>query len=242
MKNEHNHRWNTLNYEKRVHELNRIDLHKLYPSESWALYRILPDCKSVLDLGCGNGAMAEITKKISPNTLYTGVDHQFNLINRAKDIFNFAHFEASDLLSYLKKCKNFDCVMSWSVIKSFQNWREILNLMIEKCNKYVICDIRVSNDNFEAFDNSVCYADYQGIKGPIIYLNYPIFLNGILEHKNKLSRVEIAGYESEWGQFVHLREDLSKENFLIVTVLFKKSMDQDFELFERLPSNLIKKH
>ena len=60
------HRWNTKEYEKRTRQLYRTELHKLYPSESWALFRILPLAKSVLDLGCGNGAMASITKKISP--------------------------------------------------------------------------------------------------------------------------------------------------------------------------------
>ena len=57
------HRWNTKEYEKRTRQLYRTELHKLYPSESWALFRILPLAKSVLDLGCGNGAMASITKK-----------------------------------------------------------------------------------------------------------------------------------------------------------------------------------
>ncbi len=237
-----NHRWNTSEYENRVKQLNRTELHKLYPSESWALYRILPQCKNVLDLGCGNGAMAEITRKISPKTQYTGVDHQENLITKARDIFGFSNFEYSDLIEYLKNSKRFDCIMSWSVIKSFKNWRQILELMIEKTNKFVICDIRVSNTDIEAFDNSVCYADYQGIKGPIVYISYPLFLSGILENKNKLDRVEIAGYESEWGKFVHLNENINTETFLIVTVLFKKNnLNKEFEIFERLPQNLLKR-
>ena len=35
------HRWNTNEYEKRTRELYRTELHKLYPSEAWALYRTL---------------------------------------------------------------------------------------------------------------------------------------------------------------------------------------------------------
>jgi len=55
--------------------------------------------------------------------------------------------------------------------------------------------------------------------------------------------VEIAAYQSEWGQFVHLREDLNPETFLTVCVLVKKGApgtdpDKAFELFERLPGNL----
>ena len=54
------HRWNTKEYEERTRQLYRTDLYKLYPSEAWALYRILPECETVIDLGCGNGAMAAI--------------------------------------------------------------------------------------------------------------------------------------------------------------------------------------
>ena len=57
------HRWNTPEYEERTRQLYRVELHKLYPSEAWALYRILPECKTILDLGCGNGAMAAIARQ-----------------------------------------------------------------------------------------------------------------------------------------------------------------------------------
>ena len=61
-----NHRWNTTEFEKRTRELYRVELHKLYPSEAWALYRIMPQCETVLDLGCGNGAMGKIVQQIAP--------------------------------------------------------------------------------------------------------------------------------------------------------------------------------
>lgn len=236
------HRWNTKEYEARTKQLYRTELHKLYPSEAWALYRILPECKSVLDLGCGNGAMAAIAKKISPETKYTGMDHQSNLMQEARKIFPFANFAVDGLLDYITTCDKYDCVMSWSVIKSFKNWRELISCMLDKANKYVICDIRVANTDTEAFDNSICWADYGGIKGPIMYLNYSTFRDALLEHKEQLSRVEIAAYQSEWGKFVHLKDDLNPETFLVTCVLTKRNKnnkEEDFELFERLPGNLI---
>lgn len=237
------HRWNTGVYEARAKELHRTDLHKLYPSEAWALFRILPYCKDVLDLGCGYGAMANIVKQISPHTHYTGMDHQENLMRKAKVEFPFADFSSGDLIQYIKNSKNFDCVMSWSVIKSFGNWREIISLMIEKANKYVICDIRVVNSDFEAFDETICWADYQGVKGPIVYVNYITYKEALLENKERLSSIEIASYESEWGDYVKLKEGTNPKAFLVVTVLKKKNYVNPgpFNFFERLPGNLEQK-
>ena len=237
------HRWNTKEYEERTRQLYRTELHKLYPSEAWALYRILPHCESVLDLGCGNGAMAAISQKIAPLARYTGMDHQEHLMEEARNVFPFADFHAGDLSGYLSHCELADCVMSWSVIKSFGNWRDLIAGMLEKSKGYVICDIRVANTDQEVFDENVCWADYGGRRGPITFLNYVTFKDALLEHQDILSRVEIIAYQSEWGSYVHFADGLSPDTFLVTCVLSKKGApqldtDQPFELFERLPGNL----
>ena len=117
MKNTH--RWDTQEFEKRVENLNRTDLCNLYPSESWCLYRILPNCIDVVDLGCGNGAKASIVRGISPQTQYIGVDHQATVIEKAKNTYPYAHFISDDMESFARSMEPVDCVMSWSVIKSF---------------------------------------------------------------------------------------------------------------------------
>lgn len=236
------HRWNTEEYEARTRQLYRTELHKLYPSEAWALYRILPNCKSILDLGCGNGAMAAIAKQIAPDAKYTGMDHQANLMEEAKKAFPFAEFDRRRPIAVFEELGCSDCVMSWSVIKSFGNWREVVSEMVAKANKYVICDIRVANTDIEAFDDQVLWADYGGRRGPITFLNYQTFRDGLLENAKDLKCIELAAYQSEWGQFVHLKEGLSPETFLVVAVLHKKGSNADpndeCEVFERLPGNL----
>ena len=73
--------------------------------------------------------------------------------------------------------------MSWSVLKSFENWTKIIELMINKSNKYIIFDIRVANTDIYAFDKDICWADYGGKSGPIVYLNYKTFKNSIMKFK-----------------------------------------------------------
>ena len=54
MTKKQNHRWNTKEYENRTKELyGQICIN--LPFRIWALYRVLPKCMSVLDLGHGNG-------------------------------------------------------------------------------------------------------------------------------------------------------------------------------------------
>jgi len=236
------HRWNTDTYEKRTRELYRTELHKLYPSEAWALYRILPQCQDVLDLGCGNGAMAAISRQIAPHAHYTGVDHQARLMNEAKEAFPYASFVASDLGGFLPQSDVFDCVMSWSVVKSFGNWRELIKQMLAHARRFVIFDLRVANTPQEAFDESVCYADYGGRRGPIVLCNYPALRDALLDIGRDCERIEIAGYQSEWGPYVHF-QNIRPDTFLVTCVLHKGTDASTAEragpeLFERLPGNL----
>ncbi len=235
-----NHRWNTKDYENRAKQLYRTELYKLYPSEAWALYPTLKHCKNVLDLGCGNGAMSSIATQISPKIKYSGVDHQHKMISVAKKEFSNASFYSDDLLNFLKNSDIYDCVMSWSVLKSFENWKDLIGMMISKAERYVIFDLRVANTEKNYFDKDICWADYGGIKGPIMYLNYKTLKKSILEFKANLSDVKIVSYQSEWGKFVHLKKGLNPETFLVTCILKKKNNNKSFNIFERLPGNLLK--
>lgn len=239
-----NHRWNTTEFEKRTRELYRVDLHKLYPSEAWALYRILPQCKTVLDLGCGNGAMGKIVQQIAPNAKYTGVDQQQNLMRQAQEAFPFATYQSSDLMSYLESCPESDCVMTWAVLQSFGNWREVLAKMVLKAKKYVIADFRIANVEKEIWDENICYAEYGDRRGATALPNYTSLKQALLEHSDRLERVEILCYKSEMGKFTHL-VGIKPEQFISVFVLKMKDTlysenTGPCELYEQVPASLHK--
>ena len=239
-----NHRWNTTEFEKRTRELYRVDLHKLYPSEAWALYRIIPQCETVLDLGCGNGAMGRIVQQIAPQTKYTGIDQHHNLMLQAQQTFPFAAFESSDLMTYLESCPEFDCIMTWSVLQSLGNWREVLAKMVFKARKYVIADFRIANVEEEIWDEKVCYAEYGDRRGPIALPNYANLKQALLEHSDKLESVEILCYKSEMGKFTRL-VGINPEQFISVFVLkmrdpLSSEGTKPCELYEQVPASLRK--
>ena len=236
-----NHRWNTKHYEDYISMLDRIDLHKLYPSESWCLYRLIGSSKTVMDLGCGNGAMGSISKKINGKITYLGIDHQDNLIKEANKRFNFANYISSDVTTFLQKNKKkFDTVMAWSVIKSFPNWKWIIKKMIKSSNKYVVFDQRVANIDIEKFDKKILSATYGGIEGPLLCIGYKKLLNFLLSQKKYLNKIEIMAYQSNWGR--NIKYKLKKETFVVTVVLHKKTKkDSKFKgVYEQLPLNLKK--
>ena len=128
--------------------------------------------------------------------------------------------------------------MSWSVIKSFKNWRRLISLMCDSAKKYVVCDIRVANVESEFFDENICWAEYQGRRGPIVVVNYNTFKKSIERLKRKFERVEFVAYQSEWGKFVNFKKNFKPDTFLLTCVLHKKKTEKKIEIFERLPDNL----
>lgn len=234
------HRWNTKEYEDRLEFLKRTELHKLYPSEAWCLYRLIPECATVVDLGCGDGAMAEICRQINPTISYTGMDHQVRLMAKAREVLTFAHFESADMLEYLSRRHKYDLVMSWSVVKSFAKWRDVISGMLSAAQKYVVFDLRISNTDAEIFDNSYSWAEYGGIKSPILIINYERVISYLKSLPN-VKRIEVAGYQSVTDPHAFCVNP-NLEMFVFTFVIFVCKADdhpQEIEIYEQLPKNLL---
>ena len=236
------HRWNTRHYEKYTTSLWRIDLHKLYPSESWAMYRTILKSKTCLDLGCGNGAMSKIVSKINKNCNYTGVDHQENLIKKANKIFKPSKFIFKDVTNFVKtNKKKYDVVMAWSVVKSFLNWKELIDKMIITSKKYVVFDQRVTDYPGVHFNEKILKATYGNVSGPLLSIDYKSLKKYLMQHKKNISRLEIMAYNSNWGKNVKFYKS---HKTYVATVLIEiksnKTKKNKFELYEQLPESLIK--
>ena len=236
------HRWNTSHYEKYTKSLWRTDLHKLYHSESWAMYRTILKSNNCLDLGCGNGAMSKIVNKINKNCNYTGVDHQENLINIANKIFKPSKFIFQDVTDFVAtNKKKYDAVMAWSVIKSFSNWKELIKLMIKTSKKYVVFDQRVTNYPGVHFDQKILKATYGKISGPLLSIDYKNLKKYLMQYKRNISRLEIMAYNSNWGKNVTFYKNY---NTYVATILIEiksiKTKNKKFELYEQVPESLIK--
>ena len=231
------HRWNTNHYEKYTSKLWRTDLNKLYPSESWVLYRTALKSKNCLDIGCGNGAMSQIIKKINQRCKYVGVDHQENLIKNANKIFKSSKFIFSDVNNFiLSHKKKYDLVMAWSVIKSFENWRQIIDFMIQSSKKYVVFDQRVTNFKGIYFDKKILQATYGNISGPLLCIDYKSLKKHLYKYKDKISKIEIMAYKSDWGRNVKFyKNSTTYVATFLIQLKTKKEKKNEIEIYEQLP-------
>lgn len=231
------HRWDTIGFIKRTKKLNRENLENLYPSESWAIYRLIADSNSTLDLGCGNGAMSQIVKKINKKCKYFGVDHQKELINLADRKYTNSKFFASDLNKFLSAHKkHYDTVMLWSVIKSFKNWRKIISSSLKLSKKYLVFDVRVVKKKVEIFNVKNLNATYSNVKGSQLYLGYNVLKNFLKNIKNDNINFEIVAYNSPWGNNVYFKNRNYEKTF-IVTVVIKK-FKKKLKFYEQIPEEL----
>ena len=216
--------WLTDGFVQRIRGLHRTRLRDLYPSEAWALYRVVPHCNTVLDLGCGSGAMFEIVRAISPKTHYTGVDINPVLVESARSQYasDLAGFIEADALHFLETCEaRFDCIMSWAVLSGIPDFGTLVEGMIGRSSRYVLFDMRVANVEATVADTRLAYSVYDDIKAPFVIASFSGLLRSLRLHDKDLKSVEITGYDMPVGAVSWISEALPQPS--VVSVVLERS-------------------
>lgn len=204
----------------RMAELNRKGLRDLYPSEAWSMYRILPQCRSVLDLGCGGSNMLGVVRAINPEIRYVGVDFNPDLISAAQTArgSEAARFVQSDIEAFLREnTETFDCVMTWAVTYALPNFYECFDLVLEKrMGRFFMFDMRVSTLPGTIDDVNLAWSSYGSVRNPYYMHNYGEFLAAIRKHAP--ASVEIAGYDFPVGTTSWVHPNLRQPTILSVVI------------------------
>jgi SAM-dependent methyltransferase len=215
--------YNSKEFINRVNELKRVKLKNLYPSEAWSLYRILPECRDVLDLGCGGGDMAEIVNTISKTTQYIGLDGNKDLIEIAKKsgFTGNPRFISEDVFKYLEGKEAFECVMGWAFLYAVLDPYKLLELMVKKASKYVLFDIRSAVMQKDVLDMSLSHVVYGENKGPLPIVSFRNFINAIRGYEEQLEEIEMTGYYFPFGSHVVIDKNIPEP--AIISVILKKA-------------------
>ncbi len=223
-----------------------VQLRELYPSEAWSVYRIIPQCKTMLDIGCGNGNISSILHAINNDIKYTGIDVSENIIEVAKetnesDLVEFFVSDAQKFLSGLDS--KFDCVMCFAATYAFPEFYKVMESMLNASKRFVIFDMRVHEKDMHVADVEIACTKHDNLKSPYVILSFREFLKVVSGWKEKVARVEISGYDFPVNRETHFLSPALNEPAIMSVVLEKRtSKDQADEIdwFIKVPPRLMK--
>jgi hypothetical protein len=241
MKNE---AWLNKKFIARANELNRINLFNLYPSESWALLPTLSKSLSVLDIGCSDGNKLPICRKINKSINYTGFDISSDLINIAKKKYasdTKSHFYVNDLTKFGNEQKNkkYDLVMSWAVLYSIDNYKNLIKkIFLDNTKKYFIFDLRFSfiNEDIIDLNKSFTFYETKKNKSPYIITSYKNFKSFITSDlKGCVKNAFISGYYFNPSKNVQIKKGIKKP-FVGSIILEKGNKIKRCNFIEKIPN------
>lgn len=115
----------------------------LYLGEKILLNNYFKNKFSVLDIGCSQGGLVSILKKLNNNFQYVGLDFNEEILSKAKKNYSYYKFikiNDNNFSKYTKK--KFDLVVIFGILHLNKNWKNMINEAYKVTKKYLIFDMR----------------------------------------------------------------------------------------------------
>ena len=189
--------------ERYIHEDNfnyytsfRRDIDDLFSSEQHHLIPCLEESRSILDIGCASGGMAEIATSINPDIEYYGIDVDSRSIQYAKTqpTKPNVRFDHCDFLE-MEISKRYELVLMLEIMFFFKNWPIVLSKLIDYSEKYVVFTNRVKLYGETSYDAEESYVPYfeSGVKDPYYIFNISEFIEEICLNR-RVRSLDVFGY------------------------------------------------
>lgn len=130
----------------------------VYPSEKHFLDKYLKPDMTVLDYGCATGGFCnilEIAYHVPPEN-YRGMDQSSKMIDAARLLYPRANFYTR-ISQIQEENQRFDLVFSFGVLHMTLDWEEILRRLYDLSSRYLIFDLRITQDGPSIEDISQSY-------------------------------------------------------------------------------------
>lgn len=179
----------------------RNSIGELYPSEKHFFLDRLPDCVSVLDVGCAAGGFSQACREVVPDIRYRGLDVSQNLVERASQQYADAHtaFSIYDGREFPADIRDagYDMVYSFGVLHHVPHWERVVQQMVAASGKFVCFDLRLSFEGGTAGHQIIDFDEEWDGETKIDYIVVEFFdaLKKIREAAGDSSRVSLYGYE-----------------------------------------------
>ncbi len=153
---------------------NRVTLDSFYDSERITLERVLPDCQTVMDIGCLNGETYGAIKK-KYDIAYSGVDVDPDAIEIAKKNYSDAEFIVGDFMEENFTLPPKDLVLALNLFDHFEDWKAALRNLRRFASKYINFSSLLRLNGPTVVDRDLSYIWYGGGKYRLLWAAHNIF-------------------------------------------------------------------
>jgi len=218
---------------------------ELFRSEKYFIPSVFKSGDSVLDVGCGCGALYHGVKDDFQDIVYTGVDIAKNMTDRARVLAPNLEFIHGDFLvdGLFEKDTQFDVVFATGVYQHEFRTKDLLRRMLDhtKAGGYLLFDVKLLHTHETLCDIQVSYV---GKDTRVHYIAFHLsdFLNIVLANED-VAAMEIYGYYSGLHKNVHIPETV-KESVCSAHVLLQRGTqdkEKPFSISMNLPLEFLKK-
>jgi len=118
------------------YNLQELSSPERYPNHWKALLLCIEktNAKSILDIGCGCGAVSEVVRMNCPSVRYVGLDYSSDAIDLAKNTWGSSEFFVKDLMDLTENdVSSYDLLFSSAVFDVMPNGDEALEHVMKIC-------------------------------------------------------------------------------------------------------------
>jgi SAM-dependent methyltransferase len=165
-----------------------------FESETRILRQILPDVRSVLDVGCASGRFLDLLRSYGLDPDYTGIDISAASVESARTLHPGGRFVHANALDY-SPGRSFDLVNATGVCQHEPRFEALIDRMSQWSSRYVLFDVKLAQTVSHIVDRAKSFAGSEKNRLYFILLSYPALL-AFLRARSGVRRIQVYGYET----------------------------------------------
>jgi len=154
---------------------NRQSLSSFYISERITLEMILPNIKTVTDIGCLNGETYQAIKEKYDHISYLGIDIDSKALEIAKERYPDAKFVQGDFMNNLFKQPTSELVLALNLFDHFSDWKAALRNLKRFSSKYINFSTLMRLSGNTIIDPDLAYLYYSSSGRRVLWAVHNIF-------------------------------------------------------------------
>jgi SAM-dependent methyltransferase len=169
-----------------------------FQSEQHLLQSILPDVRSVLDVGCASGRYVDLLLSLRPELAGTldfhGIDISAENVRSARVLYPQHDFQMGNALEH-EPGRRFDLINATGVCQHEPRFEDLIRRMVGWSDKYVLFDVKFAAVDEHIADIGRAFAGSASNRLYFVLLNYSRFVT-FLQNIPNVAAVRVFGYET----------------------------------------------